>query len=139
MGKGIRAYILIQEWKAKDRRPYHIPGKRGTSPVYNGDHQLTIPKAAVDVMQKHGSDLADRPRTVAAGEICSGDMRTLLVGAGERLKKLRRFAQKSSGWSGDRLNLMLATGLCILNCKLQPRGSMRPCSIGTRRTIFEMY
>lgn len=41
-------------------------------------------------MQKHGSDLADRPRTVAAGEILSGDMRTLLVGAGERLKKLRR-------------------------------------------------
>ncbi|KAK7689094.1 hypothetical protein QCA50_007785 [Cerrena zonata] len=51
---------------------------------------LTTYQAAVDVMQKHGSDLADRPRTVAAGEILSGDMRTLLVGAGERLKKLRR-------------------------------------------------
>lgn len=41
-------------------------------------------------MQKHGTELADRPRYVAAGELMSGGMRTLLVGAGERIRRLRR-------------------------------------------------
>jgi hypothetical protein len=44
----------------------------------------------VDIMQKHGADLVDRPPNIAAGEIMSGGMRTLLVGAGERIKKLRK-------------------------------------------------
>ncbi|KAI0086646.1 cytochrome P450 [Irpex rosettiformis] len=47
-------------------------------------------QAAVDIMQKHGGDLADRPRSVAAGEIFSGGMRTLLTPRGDRLRKLRR-------------------------------------------------
>lgn len=47
-------------------------------------------QAAVDIMQKHGTELADRPLSIAAGEIMSGGKRTLLVGAGERLRKLRR-------------------------------------------------
>ena len=41
-------------------------------------------------MQKNGADLVDRPRSIAAGEIFSGGMRTLLVGAGEHIKKLRK-------------------------------------------------
>lgn len=41
-------------------------------------------------MQKHGADLVDRPRQVAASEIVSGGMRTLLIGAGDRIKKLRK-------------------------------------------------
>ncbi|KIP04789.1 hypothetical protein PHLGIDRAFT_31183 [Phlebiopsis gigantea 11061_1 CR5-6] len=47
-------------------------------------------QSAVDIMQKHGAALADRPLSIAAGEIMSGGKRTLLVGAGERLKKLRK-------------------------------------------------
>ncbi|KAI0693913.1 cytochrome P450 [Cytidiella melzeri] len=47
-------------------------------------------QAAVDIMQKHGADLVDRPRLIAAGDIVSGGMRTLLTPAGERLKRLRR-------------------------------------------------
>ena len=41
-------------------------------------------------MQKHGAELADRPHFLAAGDIVSGGMRTLLVNNGERLKRLRR-------------------------------------------------
>lgn len=41
-------------------------------------------------MQKNGAELADRPLSIAAGEIMSGGKRTLLVGAGERLRKLRK-------------------------------------------------
>ncbi|KAI0345186.1 cytochrome P450 [Trametopsis cervina] len=47
-------------------------------------------QAAADIMQKHGSDLTDRPRNIAAGEIFSGGMRTLLTPQGDRLRKLRR-------------------------------------------------
>lgn len=41
-------------------------------------------------MVKLSHKLADRPRYVSAGEIISGDMRTLMTGAGERLRRLRR-------------------------------------------------
>ncbi|THG98718.1 hypothetical protein EW026_g3521 [Hermanssonia centrifuga] len=41
-------------------------------------------------MQKQGSDLVDRPRFISGGEIMAGGMRTLLVGAGDRIRKLRR-------------------------------------------------
>ncbi|KZT41168.1 cytochrome P450 [Sistotremastrum suecicum HHB10207 ss-3] len=47
-------------------------------------------QAAVDVMEKQGALLADRPRSIAAGEILSGGKRTLLVQQGERLKRLRK-------------------------------------------------
>ncbi|KAI0770000.1 cytochrome P450 [Fomes fomentarius] len=46
-------------------------------------------QAAVDIMVKQSHKLADRPRYVSAGEIISGDMRTLMTGAGERLRRLR--------------------------------------------------
>lgn len=44
----------------------------------------------VEIMQKHGADLTGRPRHIAAGDIHSGGMRTLLVDAGETLRKLRK-------------------------------------------------
>ncbi|EKM53113.1 uncharacterized protein PHACADRAFT_197543 [Phanerochaete carnosa HHB-10118-sp] len=47
-------------------------------------------QAAIDTMQKHGAYLADRPISIAAGELASGGKRTLLVGAGDRLQKLRK-------------------------------------------------
>ncbi|KAJ7136063.1 cytochrome P450 [Mycena epipterygia] len=46
--------------------------------------------AAVDIMEKEGAILADRPRSIAGGETFSGGMRTLLIGTGERLRKLRK-------------------------------------------------
>ncbi|TFK52811.1 cytochrome P450 [Heliocybe sulcata] len=47
-------------------------------------------QAAVDILEKEGANTADRPRSISSGETLSGGMRTLLVGAGDRLKKLRR-------------------------------------------------
>lgn len=45
----------------------------------------------MDIMQKHGSDLADRPPTVSANDILSGGKRTLLLRAGERLATFRKY------------------------------------------------
>ncbi|EKM55937.1 uncharacterized protein PHACADRAFT_256887 [Phanerochaete carnosa HHB-10118-sp] len=47
-------------------------------------------KDVIEIMQKHGADLTGRPQHIAAGDIVSGGMRTLLTDAGERLRKLRR-------------------------------------------------
>ena len=47
-------------------------------------------KAAIDIMEKENASLVDRPRAIAAGEILSGDMRILLLGRGERWRKLRK-------------------------------------------------
>ncbi|KAF8632721.1 hypothetical protein AX15_001718 [Amanita polypyramis BW_CC] len=47
-------------------------------------------QAAMDIMEKEGSNTADRPRIIAAGETLSGGMRLLMTPAGERFKKMRR-------------------------------------------------
>ncbi|KAJ7627632.1 cytochrome P450 [Mycena polygramma] len=46
--------------------------------------------AAVEIMEKEGASVADRPPSIAAGETLSGGMRTLLIRNGERLRKLRK-------------------------------------------------
>lgn len=55
-------------------------------------------QAAIDIMEKEGAALADRPRNIP-GETVSGGMRLLFVPAGERLKRMRRLAS-------DQLNCM---------------------------------
>ncbi|KIK53850.1 hypothetical protein GYMLUDRAFT_49144 [Collybiopsis luxurians FD-317 M1] len=65
-----------------------IPGLGGTQTVIVGRHQ-----AAVDIMEKHGADLSDRPTSIAAGDTLSGGMRVLLTRSGERFKKLRKALQ----------------------------------------------
>ncbi|PFH44843.1 hypothetical protein AMATHDRAFT_72169 [Amanita thiersii Skay4041] len=47
-------------------------------------------QAAIDIMEKEGAALVDRPRSIAAGETLSGGMRLLLTPAGERFKRMRR-------------------------------------------------
>ncbi|KAF9033815.1 cytochrome P450 [Panaeolus papilionaceus] len=47
-------------------------------------------QAAIDIMEKEGASLADRPRNISAGEVLSGGMRMLLTPAGERFKRMRR-------------------------------------------------
>ncbi|KAL4071072.1 cytochrome P450 [Scleroderma yunnanense] len=46
--------------------------------------------AAMEIMEKEGASLADRLRSVAGGEVLSGNMRMALVGNGERLRRFRR-------------------------------------------------
>lgn len=64
-------------------RPLLLPVRKQLT----GDSQ-----AAAEILQKHGVDTVDRPRFIAAHEIISGGMRTVLTGAGPRIRKLRRYA-----------------------------------------------
>jgi hypothetical protein len=48
-------------------------------------------QAAIDIMEKEGAALVDRPVSISAGETLSGGMRVLLTPAGERFKKQRRY------------------------------------------------
>ncbi|KAF5389652.1 hypothetical protein D9757_004118 [Collybiopsis confluens] len=65
-----------------------IPGLGGSRIIVVGRHQ-----AAIEIMEKHGADLADRPASIAAGDTLSGGMRILLMRHGETFKKLRRALQ----------------------------------------------
>lgn len=56
-----------------------------TKYVVIGRHQ-----AAIDIMEKQGGSLVDRPRYVAAGQLLGGGLRILLTPAGERLRRMRR-------------------------------------------------
>ncbi|KAG2053936.1 cytochrome P450 [Suillus hirtellus] len=47
---------------------------------------------SVDIMEKEGGLLADRPRAVAAGEILSAGLRMILAPAGEQFRRLRKAA-----------------------------------------------
>ncbi|RDB27330.1 O-methylsterigmatocystin oxidoreductase [Hypsizygus marmoreus] len=47
-------------------------------------------QAAVEIMEREGAALADRPVSISAGETLSGGMRLLLTPAGERFKKMRK-------------------------------------------------
>lgn len=58
------------------------------SPLQIG-RELTPAQAAVEIMQKRGADLADRPQSVSA-QMISGNLRLLIIGAGERMKRFRR-------------------------------------------------
>lgn len=44
----------------------------------------------MDIMEKQGGTLVDRPRFVASGELLGGGLRVVHTPAGERLKRLRR-------------------------------------------------
>ncbi|KIJ11532.1 hypothetical protein PAXINDRAFT_84362 [Paxillus involutus ATCC 200175] len=46
--------------------------------------------AATEIMEKEGGVLVDRPRSIAYGEIVSGGMRMLMIGSGERFRRLRK-------------------------------------------------
>ncbi|KAG1798579.1 cytochrome P450 [Suillus plorans] len=52
--------------------------------VIIGRHQ-----AAVDIMEKEGANLADRPRSIAVQETLADGLGVLLQGSGERLRRLR--------------------------------------------------
>jgi cytochrome P450 len=54
--------------------------------VVVGRHQ-----AALDIMEKEGAALVDRPRSISAGEVLSGGMRVLLTRHGDRFRKMRRY------------------------------------------------
>lgn len=47
-------------------------------------------QAAVDIMEKEGAALADRPLSIAAGETLSGGMRVVFTPSGDRLRRQRR-------------------------------------------------
>ncbi|KAG1819871.1 cytochrome P450 [Suillus subaureus] len=47
-------------------------------------------EAAADIMEKEGASLADRPRSIAAGEMLSNGMRITMARSGERFRRLRK-------------------------------------------------
>ncbi|KAH8102961.1 cytochrome P450 [Cristinia sonorae] len=52
-------------------------------------------QAAMDIMQKHGAELADRPPAVSTNELLSGNKRILFLRAGKRMLSYRKALHSS--------------------------------------------
>ncbi|KAG2143070.1 cytochrome P450 [Suillus clintonianus] len=77
-------FLDVEKW-IEEYGPL-ITIRRGTEKiVIIGRHQ-----AAIDIMEKQGASLADRPHTVAAGEMWSNGLVIGFVRAGDRLRRMRR-------------------------------------------------
>lgn len=77
-------YLKYHEWAQEYGPIYSLRSGRRTMIVIANN------EAAVEILEKEGIHSADRPRTVAAGEMMSGNMRILLIGVGNRFRKLRK-------------------------------------------------
>ncbi|KAL0948576.1 hypothetical protein HGRIS_011135 [Hohenbuehelia grisea] len=78
------AYRKFEEW-TKEYGPVFS--------LRQGTHVIIVVgrvQAAMEIMEREGASLIDRPRSIAAGETLSGGLRVLLTPAGEQFKKLRR-------------------------------------------------
>lgn len=76
-------------------------------------------RAAMEIMEKQGASLADRPRSIAAGETLSGGMRIVVERTGDRLRRLRRYDSPISNLVGIRhLRTICScdTELCMRCC-----------------------
>ncbi|KNZ82117.1 O-methylsterigmatocystin oxidoreductase [Termitomyces sp. J132] len=78
------AYRKFEEW-TKTYGPIFSLRQGLTTVVVIGRYE-----AAVDIMEREGAALVDRPTSIAAGETLSGGMRVLLTPAGDRFKKMRK-------------------------------------------------
>lgn len=84
----VSAYRKYEEWTQEYGPVFTIRQGRNITIVVG---RL---QAAIDIMEKEGASLADRPRNISAGEVLSGGMRMLLTPAGERFKRMRRYVSK---------------------------------------------
>ncbi|KAG5640716.1 hypothetical protein DXG03_007437 [Asterophora parasitica] len=78
------AYRQFEEWTKIYGPIFYL--RQGLNHIYViGRYQ-----AAVDIMEREGAALVDRPLSISAGETLSGGMRVVLTPAGERFKKMRK-------------------------------------------------
>ncbi|KAH7888354.1 cytochrome P450 [Phlebopus sp. FC_14] len=77
-------FLRVNEW-INEYGPVISLRMGRTKYVVIGRHQ-----AAVEIMEKQGGSLVDRPRFIAAGELLGGGLRTLLTPTGPRLKRMRK-------------------------------------------------
>ncbi|EIW74033.1 cytochrome P450 [Coniophora puteana RWD-64-598 SS2] len=77
-------FLQVERW-IEEYGPVITVKQGRQTVVIVGRHQ-----AAFDIMEKQGGSSVDRPRTVAAGEILSGDHRLVFTGAGDRFKRMRK-------------------------------------------------
>lgn len=78
------AYRKFEEWTQEYGPVFSL--RQGTNTIIVVGRM----QAAIDIMEREGAALVDRPLSISAGETLSGGMRVLLTPAGERFKRMRR-------------------------------------------------
>lgn len=90
MVKDIRTHILSSEGWQANCCYLRTPSILNLLNLYIRLRMLNLFQAAIDIMEKENAFLVDRPPSIAVGEIGSGGMRLVLMGQGERFRKLRK-------------------------------------------------
>ncbi|KAI4294388.1 cytochrome P450 [Schizophyllum commune Loenen D] len=85
MPTGVLSWVAFAAWTEQYGSLFTLGLGMGERLIVVGTY-----KAAIELLERHAPSFADRPRAIAAGEVLSGGMRTLLIPKGERIKKLRR-------------------------------------------------
>ncbi len=93
-------------------------------------------EAAIDIMEKEGASLAERPKWVAASEIVSGGMRILLLNSGKRFRKLRKLVSKVYNASLLTFHFSVTLERCIPICRPRQWSIMSHSRCATQRTSF---
>ncbi|KAF9456168.1 cytochrome P450 [Collybia nuda] len=83
-GNSIPAALYFEEWTQEYGPVFSL--RQGTNTII----VIGRLQAAIDIMEREGAALVDRPVSISAGETLSGGMRVLLTPAGERFKRMRR-------------------------------------------------
>ncbi|KAL1748949.1 cytochrome P450 [Schizophyllum fasciatum] len=85
MPSGVLSWVAFATWTQQYGPLFTLGLGAGERLIVVGTY-----KAAIELLERHAPAFADRPRSIAAGEVLSGGMRTLMIPKGERIKKLRR-------------------------------------------------
>ncbi|KAG2136697.1 cytochrome P450 [Suillus clintonianus] len=79
-----RPFLTMAEW-IDEYGPVITTRSRFTKVVIVGSY-----KAAVEIMENQGKSVADRPRSISAGELFSGGMSLTFAPVGERFRRMRK-------------------------------------------------
>jgi hypothetical protein len=90
-------------------------------------------QAVVDIMEKQGGFVADRPRMVAGGEIFSGGLSVFFAPVGDRFRRMRKFVVQGTMQVAPNLHFQRdAEHFMRISSLKQPR-DINPCRCHMRQ------
>jgi len=92
-------------------------------------------QAAVDIMEKQGATLADRPRTIAIGEMLTGGVGIVSMPFGDRFRRMRRFVVRHI----TQISFQHDAGYFIYISSLKQLKRTSLCRFHTRNAWFSTF
>jgi hypothetical protein len=112
--------VLLSPFVQELRRLLSLAGTKSVLHTELESRHLKIPlQAAVEIMERQGGLLSDRPRMIAAGEILSGGQSIGSIN-GDKFRRMRRFV---NGVKMHKQPSLTGTKCRVLHAHLQPKAA----------------